>query len=142
MVWINLLNFGAFLLKLFNKIDDALNRLVKDKVKSLINLLKKPTSTTLLSEEVKTALEKAVYEKEDRRYLEALQVVDEVLKDDPNIPEATFIKAAILWEGFKDPYTAKLGLQRVKELVPKKNDRLNHMASELIEEIERSRNVK
>jgi hypothetical protein len=68
--------------------------------------------------------------------------VDDVLKDDPNIPVAAFIKATILWEGFKDSYTAKLGLQRVKQLVPNKNDRLNHMASELIAEIEGSRYVK
>jgi len=48
----------------------------------------------------------------------------------------------ILWEGFKDSYTAKLGLQRVKELVPKKKDRLNQLAADLIDEIEGSRSVK
>ena len=60
-----------------------------------------------------------------------LPLVDEVLKDDPNIPEAAFIKATILWEGFKDSYTAKLGLQRVKQLVHNKNDRLNHRVGRL-----------
>lgn len=106
----------------------------------IVKLFKKPKSNELISDEVKTALERAVYEKENRRYSEALFIVDGVLKDDPNIPVATFIKATILWEGFKDSYTAKLGLQRVKELVPKRNDKLNQMASELMKEIERSRN--
>ena len=129
-------------MNLFDKIHGALNQLVRVKVKSFISLFKKPRSTTLLSGEVKTALEKAVFEKDIGRYTEALYIVDDVLKDDPNIPVAAFIKATILWEGFKDSYTAKLGLQRVKQLVPNKNDRLNHMASELIAEIEGSRYVK
>ena len=129
-------------MNLFNKIHAALTQLVRDKVKTFINILKRPKSTTLLSDEVKTALEKAVYEKDIGRYTEALHIVDEVLKDDPNIPVAAFIKATILWEGFKYSYTAKLGLKRVKQLVPNKNDRLNHMASELLKEIEGSRNVK
>jgi len=111
-------------------------------VKSFINHIKRPKSTTLLSDEVKTCLEKAVFEKDAGRYTEALRIVDEVLKDDPKIPLAAFIKATILWEGFKDSYTAKLGLQRVRQLVPNKNDRLHLMASELIEKIKRSRNVK
>jgi hypothetical protein len=127
---------------LFDKIHGALNQFVRDKVKSFMSLRKKPRSTTLLSGEVKTALEKAVFEKDIGRYTEALYIVDDVLKDDPNIPVAAFIKATILWEGFKDSYTAKLGLQRVKQLVPNKNERLNHMASELIAEIEGSRYVK
>jgi hypothetical protein len=119
------MNLGILTVKLTNK---------------TVNLFKKPRSTALISDEVKTALERAVYEKENGRYREALYIVDGVLKDDPNIPVATFIKAAILWEGFKDSYTAKLGLQRVKMLVPKKNDKFNQMASELMKEIERSRN--
>ena len=142
MVWNNLLNFGTFFLILFNKIDDALIRRVGEKVKSLIDRFKKPTSPKPISKAVKTALEQAVYEKENRRYLAALQITDEVLREDPNIPVAMFIKATILWEGFQDSYTAKLGLQRVKQLVPNKKNRLNHLASELIEKIERTRNAK
>jgi len=121
---------------------EVLYRLVMDKVKFLINIIKKPTSTTPLSEAVKTELEKAVYEKENRQYIEALHRVDEVLKVDPHIPLAAFIKATILWEGFQDSYTAKLGLQSVQQLVPNKKDRLNQMASELMETIERTRKAK
>jgi len=48
-----------------------------------------------------------------------------------------FVKSVILWEDFKDPYTAKLSLQRVMKLVPRKKVKLNRMASELMERIER-----
>ena len=121
------MNPGTLTLKLINKI---------------VSLFKMPRSTPLISDEVKTALEKAIHEKDAGRYIQALHIVDDILKDDPDIPLATLVKATILWEGFKDPYTAQLGLQRVKELVPQKKDRLNQMASELMEEIEGSRNVK
>ena len=94
-------------------------------------------SSTKISEEVRTALENAIQEKEVGRYSEALHILDEIIREDPDIPAALYIKATIIWEGFKDPYTANLGLQRVKQLVPNKNDRLNQMASELMEEIER-----
>ncbi len=87
-------------------------------------------------------MEKAVFEKDSGRYKEALHIVNEVLKDDPNIPVAALIKATILWEGYNDSYTAKLGLKSVKQLVPNKNNRLYHMASELMDKIEHSRKVK
>jgi hypothetical protein len=109
-------------------------------MKSLIDRLKKRPIPKQLSKEYKGALEEAVNEKGHRRYIEALHIVDDILKDDPNIPVAAFIKATILWEGFQDSYTAKLGLQRVKQLVPNKKDRLHLMAAELIAEIERSKN--
>jgi tetratricopeptide (TPR) repeat protein len=137
-----LLNCRALTVKLLKKIYGAFNQLARDKLKFILCHRLKPISHAPLSEEVKTALERAVNEKDAGRYTEALHIVDDVLKQDPNIPVAAFIKATILWEGFKDPFTATLGLQRVKQLVPDKNDRLNHMASELMAEIERSRKAK
>ena len=138
---VDLLSFGKVTVTLKDKIDDAWNRLIRNKVKSFIQQFKRPKPTALLSDDVKSALEKAVSEKDTGRYREALHIVDDVLKDDPNIPAATLIKATILWEGYKDSYTAKLGLQRVKQLVPNNNDRINRLASELMEEIERSKKI-
>jgi uncharacterized protein (UPF0147 family) len=111
-------------------------------INKINSFFKIPRTSTEISGEVKIALEKAIHEKDAGRFVEALDILDEIIRDDPDIPVATFIKAVILWEGFKDSYTAKLGIQRVKELVPKKNDKLNRMASELMEEIERSRKAK
>ena len=138
---VDLLGFGKVTVILIKKVDDAWNRLIRNKVKSFIQQIKRPKPTALLSDEVKSALEKAVSEKDTGRYREALHIVDDVLKDDPNIPVAALIKATILWEGYKDSYTAKLGLQRVKQLVPNNNDRINRLASELMEEIERSKKI-
>jgi len=121
------LNPGTYILKLINRI---------------LSIFRIPRSANQISGEVSTALEKAVHEKDAGRYTEALHILDEIIKDDPDIPVVLYIKAVILWEGFKDSYTAKLGLQRVKELVSKKNVRLSRMASELIDEIEGSKNVK
>ena len=112
-------------------------------INRIVSLFRRiPRSAPQISDEVKAALEKAIHEKDAGRYTEALHILDEIITDDPDIPVALYIKAVILWKGFKDPYTANLGLQRVKQLVPKKNDRLNQMASELIEEIKRSRHVR
>jgi len=138
---VDLLGFGKVTVILIDKIDDAWNRLIRNKVKTFILQIKRPKPTLLLSDEVKSALEMAISEKDTGRYREALQIVDEVLKGDPHIPMAVLIKAMILWEGFNDSYTAMLGFKRVKQLVPNKNDRINRMASEFIEEIEHTRDV-
>ena len=113
-----------------------------DLINRIASLIRIPRSTARISDEVKAALEKATIEKDSGRYTQALHILDEIIADDPDIPLALYIKAVILWEGFKDSYTAMLGLQRVKELVPKKKDRLNQLAADLIDEIEGSRSVK
>ena len=106
-------------------------------INQIANIFRIKRSSTKISDEVITALEKAIYEKDAGRYTEALYILDEILRDDPDIPLVMYVKSLILWEGFKDSYTAKLGLQRVKQLVPRKKDKLNRMASELMEKIER-----
>jgi hypothetical protein len=106
-------------------------------INRISSLFRIPRSTAGISEEVKAALEKAIHKKDAGRYSEALHIVDEIIREDPDIPLALIVKSVILWEGFKDSYTAKLGLQRVKQLVPRKKDKLNRMASELMEKIER-----
>jgi len=108
----------------------------------IASLFRIPRSTTRVSDEVKAELEKALHEKDAGRYTEALHILDKIIADDPDIPVALYIKAVIMWEGSKDSYTAKLGLQRVMELAPKKKDRLNQLASELIDEIEGKRSLK
>jgi len=105
-------------------------------INRIASILKIHRSSPQISDEVKTALEKAIYEKDAGRYTEALHILDEIIREDPDIPMAMIVKSVVLWEGFKDSYTAKLGLQRVKQLVPRKKDKLNRMASELMEEIE------
>ena len=106
-------------------------------INQIASIFRIKRSSTKISDEVRTALEKAIHAKDAGRYSEALHIVDEIIKEDPDIPMALLVKSVILWEGFKDSYTAKLGLQRVKKLVPRKKDKLHGMASELMEKIER-----
>ncbi len=121
------------------KIDESLNQFVWSKIKIFLKFKEKPKPTLNLSEQVKAELEQVVYDRKSGRYNEALHRVETVLIQDPNIPMAALLKALILWEGFGESYTAKLGLQRVMELVPDKNSSIHKMATNLMEKIDQSR---
>ena len=68
-------------------------------------------------------------------YDRALTFVGEVLDKDPDYPEALFLKAQILWEGFKDSNGAKECLSQVINIVPNKDEPLHRWASQLLLEI-------
>ena len=69
-------------------------------INRIASILKIHRSSPQISDEVKTALEKAIYEKDAGRYTEALYILDEILRDDPDIPLVMYVKSLILWEGF------------------------------------------
>jgi len=52
-------------------------------------------------------LNQARFHKMSKRHDLALACIDEVLVADPNFPEALFVKAQILWEGYQDGAAAK-----------------------------------
>jgi hypothetical protein len=106
-------------------------------INQIASIFRIQRSSTKISDEVRTALKRAIHEKDAGRPTEALHILDEIIREDPDNPMALFVKSVILWEDFKDPTISKLGLQRVKQLVPRKKDKLNRMASELMENIER-----
>jgi len=58
-------------------------------------------------------LSQARFHKMSRRHDQALEYVDEVLAAAPNYIEALFLKAQILWEGYRDSAGAKDCLLRV-----------------------------
>ena len=68
-------------------------------------------------------------------YDRALTFVEEVLDKDPDYPEALFLKAQILWEGFKDSNGAKECLSQVINIVPNKGEPIHRWASQLLLEI-------
>ena len=55
-------------------------------------------------------LNQARFHKMSKRHDLALACVDEVLAADPDFPEALFIKAQILWEGYQDAAADQLDL--------------------------------
>jgi hypothetical protein len=68
-------------------------------------------------------------------YDRALAFVGEVIDKDPDYPEALFLKAQILWEGFRDSNGAKECLSQVINIVPNKSEPLHRWASQLLLEI-------
>jgi tetratricopeptide (TPR) repeat protein len=60
------------------------------------------------------------YHKLCNRFDDALLKIEEVLAKDPDFPEALFLKAQILWEGFEDPQAAKACLLEIIKMEPDK----------------------
>ena len=69
--------------------------------------------TASLRDQLAADMNNARHHKLHKRYDRALLAVDNVLAKDGNFPEAQFLKAQILWEGFEDLYGAKEILLKV-----------------------------
>ena len=79
-------------------------------------------------------LEKAKSGKRNGEFEEAKEIIDQVLEKDPDFPDALYLKAQILWEGFEKRQEASECLQSVMRLVPQE-DTLHRWASSLLKEI-------
>jgi len=60
----------------------------------------------------------ARYHKLSNQFDDALLKIEEILAKDPDFPEALYLKAQILWEGFEDRQAAKACLLRIFKVVP------------------------
>ena len=58
------------------------------------------------------------YHKLCNRFDQALLALEEVLAKEPDFPEALFLKAQILWEGFDDREGAKNSLVKIIKVAP------------------------
>jgi tetratricopeptide (TPR) repeat protein len=54
--------------------------------------------------------------KSQRMFDKALALVNDLLAHEPNLAEALYLKAHVLWEGFKNPWGAECCFKRVLEL--------------------------
>ena len=68
-------------------------------------------------------------------YEGALVKLEDILARDPDFPEALFLKAQILWEGFQDRTAAKACLMRVIKIESDKKAMLHRWALNLHREI-------
>lgn len=66
-----------------------------------------------LREKLSADVQRVRYSLGNRRYGEALGIADQVLKKDPSNPEALYLKARALWEGFESPAPARECLRRL-----------------------------
>ena len=71
-----------------------------------------------LHEQLSADLEKARHSKRQEEYDSALTTVQGVLTKAPEFPEALYLKAQVLWEGFGNSGDAKRCLKKVLWLVP------------------------
>lgn len=83
------------------------------------------------AEQLEGDLNRARVHKINRRFDQALAVVDEILARCPDFAEALLLKAQILWEGYGDQYTARRCLIDVSQSVPDRNDPLHRWAAAL-----------
>ncbi len=74
-----------------------------------------------------------------KRHDLALGCVDEVLAADPDIPEALFVKAQILWEGYQDAAAAKQCLFHLMKVEPDKEASFHRWSLSLYKEIATSK---
>jgi len=88
-------------------------------------------------------LNQSRFHKMSKRYDLAQTCINEVLAADPAFPEALFVKAQILWEGYQDSAAAKQCLINLMKVEPEKEAPFHRWSLALYREIagyERSRN--
>jgi tetratricopeptide (TPR) repeat protein len=69
-----------------------------------------------LREQLAGELEKVRYHKREKNFVRALDLVNAILKQDQEFPEALFLKAQILHQGFGNMDSARGYLEKVMEL--------------------------
>ena len=84
-------------------------------------------------------LERARYSKREGRFDEALNIVNDVLHREPDFPDAIYLKATILYEGFGRAETALGYLSRLMESIPE-GETLHEWASGYHEKIMKGMN--
>ena len=82
-------------------------------------------------------MEKARHSKRQNRFQEALKTVNAVLAEIPDYPEALYLKAQILWEGFGNYAQAVNYLNKVLQLVDEQEG-LHRWASTYYNEAQKS----
>jgi tetratricopeptide (TPR) repeat protein len=83
------------------------------------------------------------YHKLCNQFEDALLKIEAVLAKDPDFPEALFLKAQILWEGFEDREAAKECLLKIIQVEPDKEAVFHRWALNYYRELsDRSQNEK
>ena len=69
-----------------------------------------------LREQMTGDLDKARFYKRKEEFDQALRIVNNVIEQDPEFPEALFLKAHIVWEGFENLGMARDCLKKIIEM--------------------------
>jgi tetratricopeptide (TPR) repeat protein len=76
------------------------------------------------------------------RFDDALIKIEDILAKDPEFPEALFLKAQILWQGFEDREAAKQCLLKIIKLEPDKETVFHRWALNLYGDIQKNAHFK
>lgn len=63
-----------------------------------------------------------------KEFARALDIVNEILGKEGGLPDALYLKARIMWEGFQDADAAEKCLIKIIELVPDENQAIHRWA--------------
>lgn len=88
-----------------------------------------------LREQLESDLQQIRYYKMRKEYDIALRKVNDVLKLDPDFPEALFLKAQIVWEGFGNSASAISNLEKIRTTVAERQSSIYRWSGTLLEEI-------
>jgi tetratricopeptide (TPR) repeat protein len=80
-------------------------------------------------------LHQARHQKTQKNYHKALVLVDAILKKAPDLPEALYLKAQILVEGYRKGDEAKSLLERILTVLPERGETYHRWAQTLLDDI-------
>ena len=80
-------------------------------------------------------LHQARHQKTQKNYHKALVLVNGILKKAPDLPEALYLKAQILVEGYRKGDEAKILLERILTVLPGRGETYHRWARTLLDEI-------
>ena len=121
----------------FSLVISLLIRLVDGKSGGQFSVLSFGKSEPLwkVRERQTTRLREAKHLKGNAKFQQSLKILDELLKEDPNLPEAMFLKAQIYAHGLKDINAAGSYLKQLLKQTARIT-RLNEQALQLYQELD------
>lgn len=92
-------------------------------------------------EQLSADLARARYSKGRGEFDDAISIINQVLEKDPVYPDALYLKAHILWEGFENSESALECLNRIIELVKDNEEPIHRWAVTYYHEIKKGHRI-
>lgn len=87
-------------------------------------------------EKLEGDINQARHFKRNKKFTKALNTVNRIVRLDPDFPDALFLKAQILWEGFQNHNAAKSNLRKIFEIIKDENETIYQWALSLSKQID------
>jgi hypothetical protein len=132
---------GATVGVVLGTIPTAIGLIIIGKIAGLFGLLVGERKASFSKrEQLETNIQQVRYHRMRKEYNTALQKVNEILSKDSEFPEAIFLKAQIVWEGFNNSVVAISNLEKLVMIVNDKQSTIFRWANSLMREIKNSCN--